>query len=1123
MPFKTNALLKVCAVACLLLFSFSLFAQKTITGKVISNADKQPVAGATIEVKGTKVATQTGTDGAFSIIVKDNSVLIISSVGYAKQEFPVAGRSDLGNITLSTTTSSLNEIVVTGYATQRKKDLTGAVAVVDLSDARKQPVPDVVNMLQGQASGVSVVGSGQPGQAPIIRIRGINSFGNNTPLYVVDGVPTQNVNDLNPNDIASMQVLKDAGASSIYGSRASNGVIIITTRKGSGKIKVSYDGYYGTQVPKGGNVWHILNPTEGGQLLYESQQNYNALKKPTDPVQALGSPIYGNGPTPVVPDYLVAGTVPGPGGATYAGGYPANSPAVDPSLYNFDPTGASNYLIAQANKGGTDWYHQIFKSAPIQQHNISVSGGGDQGSYLFSLNYFNQQGTLINTYLKRYTIRSNSTYKVSNRIRIGENIAYSAIQNPQALSGILVEGSAIGMSLRENPIIPVYDIKGNFAGSAPKGLNNPRNPVALQKNTANDRGLAGRLFGNVYGELDVLKDLTFRTSFGGEYYNGWNHSYNTPDFYNFEPQYKSPSYTETSYNGNDWTWTNTLAYSLVKGDHSLKLVGGMEAYQFINHNLGGTTLGSFSNDPNYVNLSTGSGTTTNYSNSNSQINYSPTSFGYQAPIGAGESLVSYFARADYVFKDKYLLGATFRRDGSSKFITNRWGNFYAVSAGWRVSQESFMKNVDWITDLKIRGSYGIMGNQFNALGTNSYFLYGSNKQTTYYDANGTGNSLVYGLSQSQIGNPNAQWEQDGNANVGFDFTILKGKLTVSADWYNKSIQKLLFQITLPGTQGAATVPAYNVGKMKNTGIDLMINGQANITHDLKFVGTLTFTTINNKIKQIDANGSQYFDLDSRRFNGSYIVRNAIGHPVSSFYGYKIIGFWNSQADIDAADLAASKASNGAVTTYQKDEGVGRFRYADNNKQGWIDNNSKAFLGNPSPKFTYGANLGLDYKNVDFSIFLYGVYGNDVWNNVKWWTDFYASFPGAASSKTALYNSWTFNNHNAKAPVQDAVNGSNASTNIVPNSYFVEKGSYLRAKNVTLGYTFGTTGLTKVGITRVRAYLQAANLFTVTKYSGIDPEISVNSTNGQNSATDFGIDEGAYANPRQYLLGLQITF
>ncbi|MBS1664300.1 MAG: TonB-dependent receptor [Bacteroidetes bacterium] len=1120
MPFKTNSLLKVCLIVlCLSASSLSLLAQnstKKVTGKVISNVDKQPIIGATVQVRGASTATQTASDGTFTIEAGDRATLVISSIGFNKLEYPVAGRSVLGDISLTAATSALNEVVVTGYATQRKKDLTGAVAVVDLADAKKQPVPDVVNMLQGQASGVQVVSSGQPGQSPVIRIRGFNSFGNNTPLYVVDGVPTQNVNDLNTNDVASMQILKDAGAASIYGARASNGVIIITTKRGTGKAKVSYDGYYGTQQPRGGNPWNILNPTEGGQLLFTAGQNYNRLN-PTNQ-KPVGNNIYGFGANPVLPDFLVNGTA---NGVTNTGGFKSSDAAANPALYNADPTGANYYQIAQANKAGTDWYHQIFKHAPIQSHNIAVSGGNDQGNYLFSLNYFNQQGTLINTYLKRYTIRANTAYKIGNRIRVGENIAYSYVQNPQI--GILVEGSAIGFGMRENPIIPVYDIAGNFAGSSPKGLNNPRNPVALQKTTSNDRGIAGRLFGNVYGEVDVLKNLTFRTSFGGEYYNGWNHFYHTPDYYNAEPQYTTPSYTEQSYNGNDWTWTNSATYNWVKGDHNLKLVAGMEAYSFINHNLGGTTLGSFTNDPNAVNLSTGTGTTTNYSNSNGIINFNPTSPNYQAPVGSGESLASYFARADYVFKEKYLLGATFRRDGSSKFITNRWGNFYAVSAGWRISQESFMRDVTWITDLKIRGSYGIMGNQFNALGTNSYTLYGSNKQTSYYDLNGTGNSLVYGMAQSQIGNPNAKWEQDGNTNIGFDLSILQGAITISADWYNKSIKDLLYQLTLPGTQGASIVPAYNVSKMRNTGIDVMVNGQTNITHDLKFTGTLTLTTINNKIQQIDANGTPYFDVDSRRFNGSFIVRNAVNHPVSSFYGYKIIGFWNSQAEIDQANAAAQVASKGNVSIYQADAGVGRFRYADMNKQGWIDANSKTFLGNPSPKFTYGFNLGLEYKNFDFSAFFYGVYGNDIWNNVKWWTDFYASFPGAASSKTALYNSWTFDNHNAKAPIQDAVNGSNASTNTVPNSYFVEKGSYLRAKNMTLGYTFNNIHAGKASISRIRAYLQAANLFTVTKYSGVDPEISINNMNGQNGATDFGVDEGSYANPRQYLLGLQIQF
>ncbi|TDW95978.1 SusC/RagA family TonB-linked outer membrane protein [Dinghuibacter silviterrae] len=1096
------------------LISISSYAQTRITGKVIAASSKLGVPGATVQVVGAKVAAVTDGNGVFSLTLPAGRTrLDISSIGYQDQTVTLSGTEV--TVTLVEKSNTLNEVVVTGYTTQRKKDLTGAVAVVDLTDAKKQPVPDAVNMLQGQASGVSVVSSGEPGQSPVIHIRGFNSFGNNSPLFVIDGVPTQSVSDINTADIATMQVLKDAGAASIYGSRASNGVIIITTRKGSGRVKITYDGFYGTQQPKGGNAFHILNPTDEGTLLYQAQTNYNTLN-PSSPT-TLGNAIYGSGASPVLPDYLVNGTL---NGVAQSGGFASGSPAVNPSLEFADPTGANYYQIAKANKTGTDWYHELFKPAQIQSHNLSVSGATDQGSYLMSLSYFDQEGTMIETYLKRYTIRANATYNFTSRIRVGENMAYSSTQNPQSQSGTLVEGSPIGFAMRENPIIPVYDIGGNFAGSAPKGLNNPRNPVALQYNTRNDRGQYQRIFGNVWGEADVLKNLTFRTSFGGEYYSDWNHQYQTPDFYNAEPQYTIATYLENGYNGGDWTWTNTLTYNLVKGDHSLKVIGGIEAYDFINHNYGGSTQGYFTNDPNFVNLTSGYGTSTNYSNSNNLPGYSLNS------LGGGESLFSYIGRVDYAYKDRYLIGGTFRRDGSSKFPDNQYSNFPAVSAGWRVSQEDFLKSVRWLTELKIRGSWGIMGNQFNALDANAYTLYGANKQTTYYPIGGGAPQL--GLSVSQIGNPAAKWESDVNSNIGFDMTLFQGKLSITADYYAKTIKDLLYATTLIGTQGAATVPAYNVGRMTNNGIDIMISGQTNITRDLQFNGTLTFTTFHNVIKQIDASGDPYFDLDGRRFNGSYIIRNEVGHPVSAFYGYKIAGFWNSQAQITAADQAAQKASAGAVTQYQPDEGVGRFRYEDGAHQGYITANSKEFLGNPNPKFNLGSNLGLSYKNFDFSVFLYWVYGNDIWNNVKWWTDFYASFPGAASSQTALYDSWTFSKQSGKAPIQDAINGSNASTNTVPNSYFVEKGSYLRAKNMTLGYTLNPTRLSRIGITRCRIYVQAINLFTVTKYSGLDPEISVNTvagTNGmaQNSTTDFGIDEGAYANPRQYLLGLQLTF
>ena len=1081
------------------------FAQKTVSGRVFSAKDLKPVPSASVQIKGGTTGTQTNEQGDFVINLTGNAAtLVISAVGYETLEVAVSGKTALGNLMLTETSGSLNQVVVVGYASQKKKDLTGAVSVVNLEDARKQPTGALPNMLQGQVSGLTAIGSGQPGQAPVIRIRGVNSFGNNSPLYIIDGIPTQNMNDINPNDIGSMQVLKDAGASSIYGSRASNGVVIITTKRGSGKPKLSYDGYYGTQVPKGGNPWNVLSTQGMADLTWLSFNNAK-ITRPNDEFRPPSDKQFGSGATPVIPDYIL------PTGAN------EGAPGTDPSTYYVNPNYTSNddlakfHQIVRANKTGTNWFPQIFKSAPIQSHNVQVSGGGDIGNFLFSANYFNQQGTLINTYDKRYTFRANSLFRLGERVRIGENLSYSIIQNPQ--SDILTEGSAIGMAMRENPMIPVYDIMGNYAGSKGGDLGNAKNPVAIQQRTANNKNQASRLLGNMLMEIDLLKNLTFRTVFGGEVVSGYNHSFSYPEYENSENQ-STNSYTENAYNGSNWTWTNTLNYSKRFNKHNLKVLVGTESYNANIRILGGTSFGYFNFDPNYVTLDNGSGTRTNTSSRGS------------------ESLASYFARVDYDFQSKYLIGATIRRDGSSKFApNNRWGTFPAISLGWRASEEAFLKRVNWISDLKIRGSYGVMGNQFNALGANAYTLYGSALNNSYYDL--TGNSiLAQGIYLSQYGNPDGKWESDKNLNIGFDASLFNGKFEITADYYTKKITGLLYQITLPGTQGGASVPAYNVAAMKNSGVDISAAGHFKLQQELKLELSATFTTFKNRITQIDANGTPYFDAQSKRFNGSYIVRNAVGHPVSAFYGYQITGFWNSQAEIDAANAAARQLTGNPAAVFMQDAAVGRFRYADNNKDGRITADDKAFLGDPNPKFNYGFNINLQYKAFDFSSFFYGVYGNKIWNNVKWWTDFFGSFPGGAKSNTALNDSWAPDRHNAKAPITET--GSYFSTQRVPNSYFVESGSYLRLKNISIGYTLPSDLLKRYSISRLRVYVQAANLFTITKYSGVDPEIGVNGANGQNrpndnasaaqnAATSFGIDEGSYGNPRQYIFGLQVTF
>lgn len=1049
---------------------------QTNTGTV-TDATNAPLPGVTVKLKGTNIATTTNGQGKYSLNIPDTQgTLVFSFLGYTTQEVTIAGRNVI-DVKMSEELKALNEVVVVGYATQRKRDLTGAVAVVDVSNLNKTPAASVNSQLQGQASGVTVIGSGQPGVEPQVRIRGFNTFGNNSPLYVVDGIPTQDVSTINPNDIETFQILKDASSASIYGSRASNGVIIITTKKGKGKVSIQYDAYYGRQVPKGGNVWNTLSPQEMANLKRIAQTNSG--------ITNFDDPQYGNGPTYVLPDYIAPA------------GVHEGDPSVNPSLYYINPfyTSADDYnsfyRIVKANKTGTDWYHAIFKTAPMTSHNLSISGGGEQGSYLFSLNYYNQQGTLIDTYEKRYTIRSNSTYNFNKNIRVGENLAYSITQNPQVATNN--PDAVITMAIRQQPIIPVYDIFGNYAGSYGSGLGDANNPVAIQERSRTNRSNFYRLFGNVFAEADFLKDFTIRTNFGGETASGLSSYFTYPTYENAENSITN-GYNEDSYSNYNFTWTNTLAWHKKIAKHDIRAVVGTEANEEHSSVLGGSRKNYYSFDPDYVDLSTGDASTaSNYSNRTIT------------------SLFSEFARLDYTYADKYLFNATLRRDGSSRFSTKyQYGWFPAFSAGWRISQESFLKKAAWLTDLKLRGGYGIMGNQLNVDPANRFAAFSSDIGQSYYNLNGT-NSVIPGFYQSRIANPNARWEKDANTNVGFDASFFGDVLQVTADYYRKDIRDLLFAAELLGTNGNGAAPAVNIAKMRTDGIDASITGNFKIQKDLKINATLTFTSYNNKILKLSDNAT-YFDSDiSRRFDNTF-VRNQVGRSIGEFYGYKIVGFWNTQSEIDAANAGAQKVSGDPNAVYQTDTKVGRFRYQDTNGDGIITDADRTFLGNPSPKFNTGLNLGAAYKNFDFNILLYATIGNKVWNNVKYWRDFYSSFE-TAKSTTALYDSWTPENHNAKAPIQEL--DASFSSGSVPNSYFVESGSYLRARNAQLGYTFATKELNHIGVKKLRVYVSATNLFTITGYSGIDPEL-----NG--GVTNFGIDEGTYATPRTYLFGVNLS-
>ncbi|MBY0481828.1 MAG: TonB-dependent receptor [Chitinophagaceae bacterium] len=1045
----------------LFLLSATVFGQKSVTGKV-TDSGKNPVIGATVLVKGTEIATSTSATGEFSIKVPaGKKTLVVSNVGFEDQQIEI-GNSSNYEVSLKESTSALNEIVVTGYTAQKKKDITGSVSVVNVKDLKAVPAGSPEQMLQGRASGLNVITSGQPGSSSNIRIRGITNFGNVDPLVVIDGVPSlTGLKDINANDIESIQVLKDAGAASIYGVRGSNGVIVVTTKRGkSGKAAVTYDAYIGTQRPPGGNPFNLLSTQGMADLTWLAFKNSG---------QATVHPQYGSGSNPVIPDYLLNGSNSGIIGSISAG---------DLAKYNVTDFDKGIYQITAANKTGTDWFHEIFKPAGIQSHTITASGGNEKSTYLFSLNYFNQEGTLIGTYLKRYSARVNTTFNIKNNIRVGENLYIYNVNNPKITNQS--EGNAISMSYREQPIIPVYDVNGGWAGTAAKGLGNAQNPVANQARTYDNKGNTWNILGNAFAEIDFLKHFTFKTTFGGTQSNFYNYNYGYRSYENAENN-GSNSFSENAGYDKSWSWINTLRYANVFAEkHALTALVGEEAQDNYGRGVGGTSLGYFTDNVNYRTLSAGSSGFTNYS------------YAYR------NSLYSLFGKADYAYNDKYLLSVTVRRDGSSVFGSeNRYGIFPAYAAGWRISRENFMRSVSWINDLKLRASWGKLGNKANVDPSNAFSQFGGAPGSSYYDINGTSTSSVQGFNATVIGNPKTGWEENLLTNFGLDAVLFKNKLDFSVEYYQKKINGLLFRdpVGIIATGGAAS-PFVNLGNIENKGVDANLTYHGNPSKDLKYDVGLIFTSYKTNVSSMPGD---YFDDGSSRIGN--FVRNQVGHPIGAFFGYNVIGLFQ-----DASDVSKSPTQDGAK--------AGRFKYQDLNGDGKITDADRTFFGNPNPKFTLGFNINVNYKNWDFSTFFYGSFGNDVINYVRYWTDFYPSFQGV-KSLDALNKSWLPTRTNTSTPI--AENDASFSTNQVPNSYYKEKGGYFRCKSLILGYTVPTAGLKKLGIDKVRFYLQAANLFTITKYTGLDPELS-----GSSSA--FGIDYGNYPNnQKNYNFGVNVSF
>lgn len=1061
----------------------------SIKGVVTASDSKEGLPGVSVVVKGTQLGAITGGDGSYSIVVpNENAVLVFSFVGYATQEIPVFNRSQI-NLTLEADIKALSEVVVTGYTTQSRRDITGSVSVIDADKLLSVPATNLAQQLQGRAAGVTVGTDNTPGGGVAVRVRGYGTLGNNDPLYVIDGVPTKgSLNTINQNDIESIQILKDASSASIYGSRAANGVVIITTKRGkNGAPKFTFDAYYGVQ--RLAKTMDLLNTEEYGQYLWQSKKNANVVNPTTgNPEHAQ----YGRGAQPVIPDYII------PDGAS------EGDPRVNPANYSYDrytdpAFGKTKFSITKANKQGTNWMEEVFNPAPIQNYQIGVSGGSEKSRYAFSANYFNQEGILIYNGYKRYSLRSNTEFTIKKRFRIGENLQIAYGQR-QGNYGNNSETSQVSNTYRAQPIIPVYDIGGNFAGTLGSNLGNANNPVGqLVRNRYNGyKDL--RLFGNTYAEVDILRNLTAKTSFGidatisaGKYYNPVEielaHGTNVNDL----TENRSYSYA--------WTWTNSLTYDKTFADkHHINIFAGVESIDSFGDFLRAYRQGFFSNNVDLRFIDAGNPSTS-------------TNSGYAS---SSWSLFSYFARADYAFLDKYLLQATIRRDASSRFqAASRYATFPAASVGWRLSNESFMSDIAWITDLKLRAGWGQTGNQ--EIGDfNAYSTYQSNPNSSGYGVGGAPIGYAQGFDLARFGNPNAKWETTTTVNVGLDANLFKGKLDFNLDVYDRQTRNLLYTKAYDPRLGDAAIPAQNIASLQNRGVDLGINyNDAALDGQLTYSIGVNFSTYKNKILALDPQNPNDF-LPGFSLRTPPVTRSIAGRPISSFYGYIIDGIMQNEEEVANHAKFPGYYDSNIYINGVRTQGVGKFKYRDVNNDGIINAQDQTYIGSPHPDFTYGINANVAYKNFDLTIFAQGVQGNDIFNHVRYWTDFEV-FQGNRS-KRMLYDSWRPDNPNAKLPILDA----NDAQSGEPSTYFVENGSYLRFKNIQLGYTLPKSVLSRIGADHLRIYIQGQNLITFTKYTGLDPEVNLRNFNS-GSDRQIGVDEGVYPTPKSIIVGLSLGF
>jgi TonB-linked SusC/RagA family outer membrane protein len=972
-----------------------------ISGKVTDESG-QPLFGVNINEKGTTNGTVTDSQGNFELNVRSSqSVLVISFVGYAVQERK-AEQSPM-YVVLQKNISSLDSVVVVGYGTQKRSDLTGSVSSVKSDDIASLPVPDAGQAIEGKAAGVQIVSAGAPGNNVTIRIRGVGTVNNSDPLLVIDGVPTDvPLNTINPDDIASIDILKDASAAAIYGSRGANGVVMITTKKGiSGKSHLSFNAFVGTQ--KATNMVKMLDASQFALLNNEMLKNNN-------------QPTY------------------------------------------------SAYANPETLGKGTNWLDQLFRTAPIQSYSLSYSGGSEKYNYYVSAGYLNQEGIVINTGYKRYSVQFNSNAKVFNWLRFGNTLTLSHDEKPSGAYDIR-------NTMAANPTLPVFNPDGTYAGpeGQPQWVGDVTNPVAkaeLVENNTNGYNILGSLF----GEVTLTKGLTFKSS-GGIQAQFWDSRTWSPK-YNYEPIPQPSSYLSQQYNKSiTLNWDNFFTYEVRFAElHHLTAMLGTNAQNNQTNWIGGNIQGFASDVTQQLN----NGTT------NPNVNGT----GYEW------ALASYFGRINYDFDNKYLFTGTLRRDGSSRFgENNKWGTFPSVAVAWRVSQEKFLQHAKFIDDLKLRAGYGVTGNQ--NIGNYSF---ASSLTSAVYVFNG---NTVPAEIAMVMSNPNVKWETVEQSNIGIDATMFNRRLTFAIDAYLKNTSNMLVPMPVPISTGYSdiVVPYINTGKVQNKGVEISVSSK-NLVGVFKWNTNLNVSFNKNKVVSLYQDAPMYIG-SGIGLNGT-LATNTVGYPINAFYGYVMDGIFQTQKEVDAASVQVPGADPYNRTS------PGDVRFRDLNNDGVINDADRTILGNPNPQFIYAMANDFSYKGFDLNIFLQGVQGNDIFNanNV-----FQESMAVAQNQTTKVLGRWEgegTSNDIPRAIFNDPNNNSRIS------SRFLEDGSYLRIKNVTLGYTLPHSLLANT-FQKARIYLSAQNLFTFTKYSGFDPEVPAN-----------GVDYNVYPLTRVLSVGINIT-